>query len=96
MKKTVFKAVLVAGAIAGSFVLAGAGFGIFHDKLGITTPGILVSDALFPPSSSHQEFDLVGDALRTQIIVDWAFWFALMWFLYWLFRRLGRKLGKSS
>jgi hypothetical protein len=87
-EKIVFKVGLGAVATAISFVLAGAGFGIFKDRLGVTTPGILVSHALFPPSASQRQFDLVGDVLRVQIIVDWAFWFALMWALYWLFRRL--------
>jgi hypothetical protein len=97
MKKMILKTVLVGAAISVSFILAAAGFGILHDRFGITTPGMLVSDALVPPSPSyHQEFASVGQAIRVQIIVDWLFWFALICALYWLLGRLGRKARQPS
>jgi hypothetical protein len=49
MKRTILKAVLIAVAIAFSFLLAGAGYRIFFDKLGIGTPGTIASDAFVPP-----------------------------------------------
>jgi hypothetical protein len=94
-KRTILKLVLVGVAIPASFVMAFVG-SLPFEKLGIRTPGMIASDAFVRPSPPPHEFASVGEGLRMQIIVDWIFWFAVMYALYWLFRRFGRKARNSS
>lgn len=82
------KVIVVAAAAVVSFMLAAAGWAL-RSKLGILTLGMRVSNFLVPSSPSASIFA----AIVLQIAADFVFWFGLIWGLYWLLRRLGRKLS---
>jgi hypothetical protein len=90
-KRIIVKIVLASAAMAASFILAGAGYGIFYEKLGIRTPGIIASRTFVPPKPNLAS---LGEDLTVQLLVDWVFWFAVVCLLYWLFGWLGRKVRK--
>ena len=85
----VYNAVFVIAALALSLVLAISGFG-FDTWGGIRTPGILVVEALAKPDS-RPDFAKLGPMFRTQLFVDWVFWFALLCGIYFLITRVGRR-----
>ena len=86
MKKSgVYKTVLVLAMLAFSLVLAISGWSF--DTWGIRTPGILVVDALARPDFRPD----LGSMFRTQMFVDWVFWFSLLCGIYFLITKLGRR-----
>jgi len=94
LKNPILKIVLVPAGLAASLGLAFFGYS-FYAGSGIRTPGILLAEAIFPARHSAGEFAAgLGQTLRLQMFVDWVFWFAVMWLLYLLFARLGRKSGE--
>jgi hypothetical protein len=96
MKKgTVLKAILVVAALALSLFLAIGGSSI-EDNLGIRTPGTIASKVLVSPKPFPHAFGALGDGLRMQMFVDWVFWFALMWLVYFAVTKLGRLLTKRQ
>jgi hypothetical protein len=82
------KAILAATAAFASLILAKSGWA-FRLRLGVMTPGMRASEFLLPRSASILAY------VALQLSVDFVFWFALMWALYWLFGRLERRFGKS-
>jgi hypothetical protein len=94
-KGMVFTVALVIAAIPVSFVMAFVMSSPF-EKLGVRTPGMLVSDAFVHPSSPSQGFAVVGTGLRVQIIADWVFWFGFLCALFALLHKLWQKFGRSS
>ena len=94
MKKgTVPKAILVVAGLAVSLFLAIGGSSV-EDNLGIRTPGTLASAVLVPPRPFPHAFGAVGDGLRMQVFVDWVFWFALMWLVYFAVTTVGQLLPR--
>jgi hypothetical protein len=90
MKKgRALKTSLVVTGLAVSLFLAIGGPSI-EDNLGIRTPGTIASEVLIPPRPVPHAFEAVGDGLRMQMFVDWVFWFALMWLIYFAATRVGR------
>jgi hypothetical protein len=81
-------------AAAGvSFFLALAGT-VFEQSFGISTPGTLAARAWVPINNrSPHEFEGIGEIARTQILVDWLFWFAVLYAAYKIYMRIGRKSG---
>lgn len=84
---TTFKVLLAVVGLALSLFFAMGGSSI-QDNLGIRTPGMLASDALVPPKPYPHQFAAVGEGLRTQIFVDWIFWFVVMYLIYFVVKRL--------
>lgn len=83
MSKAILQSTLAASAALIALMLAFAGEAL-HLKLGVMTPGVWVADFLYPPGSISASIDV-------QLGVDFVFWFALMYALYWLVSRLWRK-----
>ncbi len=95
MKKgAIRKAILAVAGLAVSLFLAIGGASIEYN-LGIRTPGTIASEVLVPPRPFPHAFEAVGDGLRTQMFVDWIFWFAVMYLIYFLVKRGFRLLTKS-
>jgi hypothetical protein len=92
MKKTsISNLVLLVLALLLSLFLAIGGYTIY-DKFAISTPGVIAARALVAPNPR----DLIGSKLEMQIIVDWAFWFAVFCVVYFpLRRRLRRSKGQQ-
>lgn len=91
---TILKAILVVTALAVSLFLAIGGSSI-EVNLGIRTPGTIASEILIRPRPFPHEFAAVGDGLRMQMLVDWIFWFAVMYLIFFLAKRVLRSLTKS-
>jgi membrane protein implicated in regulation of membrane protease activity len=83
VRKAILQSILAASAAVVAFMLAFAGLPLAL-KLRIITPGVWVSEVLYAPGSISAPMDV-------QLGVDFVFWFALMYALYWLVSRLWRK-----
>ncbi len=90
-KNTILNAVLVAGGVALSLLLAVGAWSIYTN-CGIRTPGILATESL--PKIGQGELAGFGEMLKTQLFVDWIFWFVVLWLLYFLIVRLTRRLKR--
>lgn len=84
---------LAAAAGAISFIMAAAGWEFFS-KTGIPTLGIMVAIWWIAPVKPH--LGSLGEGLFTQFFVDWIFWFVVMWLVYVLIARIGRRLKWPS
>ncbi|MFY9912218.1 MAG: hypothetical protein WAK56_20425 [Candidatus Sulfotelmatobacter sp.] len=90
-KTTILNTVMVGGGLALSFFFALGGWAI-NTNCGIRTPGILVAQSL--PTNGQSELAGFGEMLKTQLFVDWIFWFVVLWLLYFLIVRLTRRLKR--
>lgn len=88
-KPTIFNSVLAGAGLALSLLLAVGGSAI-ETSCGVRTPGTLAAQALVRPRP--QDFGAIGDMLRTQMFVDWIFWFAALWLLYFIVTRISQRL----
>jgi len=87
----VFNIALLLVGLAASFFLS-FGAESIHDNLGLSTPGYLAGRVLFPPDRHYADrWKVVGESMKGEMIVDWIFWFAVMWLIYFLVVRLSRK-----
>jgi hypothetical protein len=96
MKKwALLKAFLLLLGLAVSLFLAIGGASIEYN-LGIRTPGTIASEVLVPPRAFPHALGAVGDGLRVQMFVDWVFWFAVLYLVYFVIRKLFRSLAKRQ
>ena len=81
----------------GLALSAGLAFGgyEFWANYGIVTPGILIARALVPARSYPQQIGSFAEDLRIQILVDWIFWFLLMWAVTAVLSKLWRRAAKA-
>lgn len=89
------KAVLVCVGLAVSAILAFGGYE-FWANYGIVTPGILIARALVPARSYPQQIGSFAEDLRIQILVDFVFWFLVMWAASVLFGKLWHRSAKAG
>ncbi len=87
-KKTILNVVLVAVGLAVSLFLSFGGESIY-DNLGINTPGHWAARIIVPPQPWN--WGAIGDRLRTEMFIDWIFWFAVLYLIYFSVRRIGRR-----
>ena len=87
MDRAVARGVFAIAAAILSLILAMVGFWLSF-LLHIPTPAELVFRSRYFSSPATGLFVIVA--------VDWVFWLALMWVLYWLFSRWKQKRGKPS
>jgi hypothetical protein len=90
---TIISTTLVFVGLALSFVLAGIGIG-FYDKYGVPTPGVFAQRAL-SPNTWRSNWGGIGEGIAVQTFVDWAFWFAVIWLIYFAVQKL-RGRSKQS
>ena len=92
-KNTIFNVVLVVVGLLLSLFLSFGGESIY-ENFGVNTPGHLAARVFVPPRPYPHQLEALGDALRTEMFVDWIFWFVLMYLIYFLATRIGRRSTK--
>ena len=85
-KNLAFKSLMIAASIAVSVVLA-FGAWAFYTKTGLRTPGILVWDKIVAPDITSKAAASFGHMFAVQLSVDFAFWFAVIYLIYFLVKR---------
>jgi hypothetical protein len=92
--KTVSKVILVMIALAASCFLGFGGEAIY-ETFGISTPGLIASRIFARRVARDWTWASLGEILRIQWLVDWAFWLLLMCLAYFLIKRLARSVNKT-
>jgi hypothetical protein len=88
MDKAVLRGMLLLADAVVSLALALYSLGF--EKLGIPTPGMHLSYAVFPPGQSNS---MMGWFI-VRTATDWAFWFLMFGVLYVLLAKLKRRIGR--
>jgi hypothetical protein len=90
---TIISTTLVFVGLVLSFVLTGIGVGLY-EKYGVTTPGVFAERAL-SPNTWRPNWGGIGEGIAVQTFVDWAFWFAVIWLIYFAVKKLSERLKQS-
>lgn len=83
-KRTIVRTALAFTGLALSLFLAMGGMAI-STNFGVRTPGLRVAEAhaRFSP-----KWEGLGEAMYTQVLIDWFCWFVLMLLIYLLVAKL--------